>query len=76
MIWLNYNQYKLSICENTDMLLHIMIVLEQFPIVAGILASPFSKYITLVANDFKCGSTEEELIVSFVHPFFWSLSRP
>ena len=52
------------------MLLHIMIVLEQFPIVAGILASPFSKYITLVANDFRCGSTEEELIVSFVHPFF------
>ena len=43
---------------------------KTIPTVAGLLASPLAKYITLAANDCGYSGKAEELIVTYVHPLF------
>ena len=64
---LNFKQYKRSICNNGDMLLHIMKFREKFPRIDDIMASPLANYINLAANDCGYSGTTDELIVSYVH---------
>ena len=47
-----------------------MAVREQHPIVADIMASPLSKYITLSSNDCVYGGTAEGFIINYVHLLF------
>ena len=47
-----------------------MAVREQHPIVADIMASPLSKYITIASNNCRYGGMTEELIIKYVHPLF------
>ena len=69
-VCLNYKQYKYIICENGDILLQIMMVVEQCPTVADNMATPLAENISLAANDCGYGSTLEELIVNYAHLFF------
>ena len=67
---LTYNHYKRSLCKNGDMLLQRMMVVEQHPTVAGLMASQLAKYITIASNTCGYGGTTEELILNYVHLLF------
>ena len=67
---LSYKQYKHSICNNGDMLLQSMMVGEQLPIVAWLMASILAKYISLASNDCWYAGTAAELMVNYVQPLF------
>ena len=47
-----------------------MMVGEQCPPFAEIMASPLAKYITIASNTCGYGGTTEELILNYVHPLF------
>jgi hypothetical protein len=67
---LNYKQYRCSIKRSGDMALMSLTLDKTIPTVAGLLASPLAKYITLAANDCGYRDKAEELIVTYVHPLF------
>jgi hypothetical protein len=50
--------------------LQLMSIEDSLPSISDLINSPFSKYITLAANDCRYDGTAEELIVSYVHPLF------
>ena len=50
--------------------LQLMSIKDSLPCISDLISSPLSKYITMAANDCGCDGTEEELIVSYVHPLF------
>jgi hypothetical protein len=47
-----------------------MSIEDSLPSISDLINSPWSKYITLAANDCGYDGTAEELIVSYVHPLF------
>jgi len=67
---LNYKQYRCSIKRSGDMALMSLTLDKTIPTVAGLLASPLAKYITLAANDCGYRDKAKELIVTYVHPLF------
>jgi hypothetical protein len=67
---LNYKQYRQSIQQSGDMDLMSLTLNKTISTVAGLLASPLTKYITLAANDCGYIGNAKELIVTNVHPFF------
>ena len=48
----------------------MMTLTDKIPTVADLMNSPLAKYITLAANDCGYSGTVDELIVTYVHPFF------
>ena len=52
------------------MLIQIITVGYQCPTIADLMNIPLDNYITITANHCRCGSTAEELILNYIHPFF------
>ena len=67
---LNYNQYKRSLSDNGDMLLHSMMVGEKCPKFADIMDTTLAKSISISANNGRYGGMAEKLIVNYVHLLF------
>ncbi len=67
---IKFKQYRRRFKENGDLLLLMLSMTDGIPTVAELMDSPLAKYITLAANDCGYSGTAEELIVTYVHPFF------
>jgi hypothetical protein len=67
---LKYKQYQQSLQSNGDWALQLMSIEDSLPSISDLINSPLSMYISLAANDCRYDGTAEELIVSYVYPFF------